>query len=1859
MKHGNQQWKRLSCFILALALMLSMMPVTAIAADTPKILYLKPNSNWTQANARFAAYFFGNGETWVSMTDPDGDGIYEVAVPSGYTSVIFCRMNPSVAANNWSNKWNQTGNLTVPTDGTNCYTVQEGTWDQGGGSWSTYTPPVVEPEEPAEPETITVYFRNDWAWPEVYAHYWDDPSGQGTAWPGEKMTKVGTDSGYDVYSIEIPTWATGLLFNGLENGNPSNRQQTPNITGFADGDAYYIHWANDSNQVSEFTYNPGGEGEEPVPDDYYLVGYINGADYNGQDYKFIDGKLSLRVTGDTYIYVQDSQGTEYKTDGWLGEVASATLVTNSQKGDKLHIPSGMIVEFLLTENDDGSLYLSYTAEEPDLDEPVNNVIIHYRNTNMWDKVYAYSWLKGSGDTLTGDWPGKALSEDDDHENWYTLTLSDLNATKGVGILFSKGGDDGKTPDIIIEADGEYWYDAVNGGLLTESKDTSWPNGSMPTYTYDVTLHFVNVQNWSTVKLYTWGAGGEQHGGWPGAQLSEDENGWYTAQFTYTAIEGQGKSFLYSGDGQTVDLWLDASAFERDVFGNYSIEKWVGITTRNEGKYNADIESDAASIVWPMVVDGQSVTIQYKNKDADKVTIAGTFNGWGDTEMKEQGDGVWTVTLTDLAPGVYQYKFVADRNMDKEAWYKDPLNDWYQEDNCAFLISDPTLDNNSVTIRVHYRRADSNYSNWNLFTWGTNWDGGGEYSFTVENGEAVAVIGNVDGRAVQSISMKVRKSVAGNEWEAQEGEVVADLRNIVSGTIDLYITCNGEWYENNELKHDMSWSRQLNADVVITKKINSIELDYDRNSIVIKTSQLVSDPETAFSIYRNGIEAEIIDEVLAEGSTYTLKLKQTLDLVTLHQYSIRFSEQDKFTDTDYKINTNTVYASDKFAEEFTYDGELGALWTANSTTFRVWAPTAASVSVNLYESGTDKTDDLIKSVSMTAGEDGTWYATVEGDLDGTYYTYSVNVDGEKVEVIDPYARTAGVNGKRGMVIDLDSTDPEGWASDRNPKPITKYSDAIIYELHVRDFSIDDSSGIQEAWQGKYLAFTQTGTTVDADENGTGDGKIKSGIDYLDDLGITHLHLLPVYDYGSVDETKCDNFNWGYDPVNYNLPEGSYSTDPYDGTTRVKEFKQMVKSLHDHDISVIMDVVYNHVYDAGKFSMNQIVPQYFSRVNADGSYSNGSGCGNDTASEREMVRKFIVESVLYWHQEYHIDGFRFDLVGLLDATTINEIVDTVHACCPDVIFYGEGWTLGTAVEPGNGMATQANSAETPEFAYFSDTMRNLLGGSNGTSLGFVSGLTGKEEAIRDNFMAKPGWTSNPQQIVQYASCHDNYTLVDKLILSTGKPGIDADIIKMNNLAAAIYMTSQGIPFIHAGEEFLREKLEEDGGRCENSYNASDYVNHIEWSNLEKEQYANNSAYYKGLIAFRNAHPALRLATRAEIDRLVKYTWVTNEVVMFTIDASQVIGESVNSIVVIFNATQKAAEVTLPAGDWNICIDGNNAGTVAQGNPVSSTVSVAGISAMVLTQGERVVPTETIEAVSATLLVEDMIQIRYRFQVEAENVAEYGMYIFNNLEDAETHDPSKAIQKTLVHYEDEPGIYYGYTDGIAAKEMGDSQFVVGYLKLSDGTYVYTQVLEYSPRIYAQRMVAKESTSAATRHLCNALMQYGAAAQISFDYKTEQLMNVGFAEVPFNSSVMGGYAFSLEEATEGFTTEAATLQLEGAITYRFRYTVSQELQEKDLYLEYIIMGETSSVLLTLIDGYYYGYVRGVAAKDMDETIVVKPYYLHESGNKIYGPELVYSGYEYAHRIISDSTNKPETIDLAKALVMYIDAADKAIKGN
>ena len=630
-----------------------------------------------------------------------------------------------------------------------------------------------------------------------------------------------------------------------------------------------------------------------------------------------------------------------------------------------------------------------------------------------------------------------------------------------------------------------------------------------------------------------------------------------------------------------------------------------------------------------------------------------------------------------------------------------------------------------------------------------------------------------------------------------------------------------------------------------------------------------------------------------------------------------------------------YSSPEFEAKYTYTGTgLGAVWTAEKTSFRLWAPTATAVKVNLYRSGTAGTEDLLEQLEMTADVSGTWVAEKSGDLHGVYYTYQVEVDGESVEACDPYARTTGVNGSRAMILNLASTNPEGWEQDADPNAGKKSTDAVITELHIRDLSMDENSGIVN--KGKFLGLAETGTK-------TPEG-IPTGMDHFKQMGITHIHLLPVYDYGFTDESlPLPQYNWGYDPVNFNVPEGSYATDPYHGEVRVAEMKQMVKALHDNGLSVIMDVVYNHVYNDQPFCFNQIVPGYFSRVNEDGVWSNGSICGNDTASERSMVRKYIVDSVNYWADEYHIDGFRFDLVGLIDVPTIREIVETVRSKHPDVIFYGEGWDMPTEVtKPDVALAIQPNSPKLPGFAFFSDTIRDLMRGKIqvDTAPGYIAGAKTEREDLDASFMGMPDWAAQPDQCINYVSCHDNHTLFDRIALTAPEATVE-ERIQMNRLAAAFSILAQGTPFFHAGEEMLRTKPDGKGGFDENSYRAPDWVNAIKWSDLAKDAYRTTMEYYRGLIAFRKAHNCLRLTTREEVLRTVHPVAVED-----SLCAAYRITDETDDIFVIFHAGKKPVSVQLPEGIWNVNVCQDKAGVPAL-DQVSGTVTVAPISAMVLTK------------------------------------------------------------------------------------------------------------------------------------------------------------------------------------------------------------------------------------------------------------------------------------------------------------------------
>ncbi len=818
-----------------------------------------------------------------------------------------------------------------------------------------------------------------------------------------------------------------------------------------------------------------------------------------------------------------------------------------------------------------------------------------------------------------------------------------------------------------------------------------------------------------------------------------------------------------------------------------------------------------------------------------------------------------------------------------------------------------------TLKLHYHREDGSYEGWDVWLW----DEGGEgaaYPFEEEEGEMVAT------KEITPDATKIGFIVRTQDWTKDfDGDQFIDVSEMVSGTVHVYVESGVEGY-----------TKEYDDDVVTGIKIRSaVYDDEERTVMVTMTGAIEGDVEGVFSVSGKEGEAAVSGVKELSAGTYLVTLEQELDVAKSYKIS--------YKGTDYDIYLPSVYSTAAFEDAYTYGGDdLGAVWSEEGTAFRVWAPTAESVMLNLYESGDASKDDSIERLEMTADVNGTWTVQKDGDIKGVYYTYSVTIDGVEREACDPYARTTGVNGARAMVIDLDGTDPEGWADDANPHAGKTINDAVIYELHVRDLSAGADSGIENA--GKFLGLAETGTT-------TASG-IPTGLDHMKDLGVTHVHLLPIYDFGSVDETGASGspYNWGYDPVNYNVPEGSYATDPYQGDVRVKELKQAVKGLHDNGISVVMDVVYNHVYSAADFCFNKIVPDYFSRTDKNGAYSNGSGCGNDTASERSMVKKYIVDSVSYWADEYHIDGFRFDLVGLLDTETINAIIEEVHKDHPDVIFYGEGWTMSTALTKGGyTLATQVNSEQTPEFAYFNDTIRDGLKGSvfDAADLGYASGRTGIENAITRCFLGADTWCSSPSQTVNYASCHDNLTLFDHL--QTSRPEADeAALIKMNNLAAAVYITAEGVPFMQAGEEMLRTKVKDYGTFDSNSYSSGDLINALKWSDLEKEAYAQVYEYYKGLIAFRKAHDVLRLGSAEEVAASVKTVEdLDANVLAFDIRG----GESAEQLFVIFNANETETSVTLPDGTWNVYINAEKAGTEILDTVTGGSLTVEPVSAMIL--------------------------------------------------------------------------------------------------------------------------------------------------------------------------------------------------------------------------------------------------------------------------------------------------------------------------
>lgn len=649
----------------------------------------------------------------------------------------------------------------------------------------------------------------------------------------------------------------------------------------------------------------------------------------------------------------------------------------------------------------------------------------------------------------------------------------------------------------------------------------------------------------------------------------------------------------------------------------------------------------------------------------------------------------------------------------------------------------------------------------------------------------------------------------------------------------------------------------------------------------------------------------------------------------------------------EVDFNKMFQSDSFTREYSYSGEdLGVCYQKEGTTFRIWTPFAKKVDLCLYKTGHE--EDLFQKIEMEKCDQGLWKQSVEGDLDGVYYTYLIHVYGKEFEVVDPYAKAVGVNGNRGMIVDLGTTDPEEWDADVSPV-LERASDSILYELHVRDMGMDPGSGmwneVEKGRPGSFLSLVRKDTrNVDG---------LATGIDHLKELGITHVHLLPAFDFATVDESRpeCNQFNWGYDPKNYNVPEGSYSTDPYNGKVRIREFKQMVKGFHENGIRVVMDMVYNHTEATEDSFFNQIAPGYYYRKHGK-EFSSGSGCGNETASERSMVRKFIVESVVYWAKEYHIDGFRFDLMGLHDIETMNAIRTELDKFRPDIILYGEGWTGGDSPLPEENSACKKNTYKMRGMSSFNDDLRDGIKGYvfEEKAKGFVSGLRGQEERIKFGIVGavahpqvhyKKPWAMHPYQSIAYVSAHDNLTLWDKLAVSAEDES-EENRVKMNKLSASIVLLAQGIPFFQAGEEILRSKPLPDGGFDENSYTSSDEVNSIKWN--EKTANLSIFEYYKGLIALRKKYPLFRMEFETEVQNNLHFLsrMPKNSVGYLLFDKED---ENSNEIIVLHNANPHSIVVDIPEGTWDIAVNEEKAGVESIQSTSKRQVRVESISTLVL--------------------------------------------------------------------------------------------------------------------------------------------------------------------------------------------------------------------------------------------------------------------------------------------------------------------------
>ncbi|MFJ8455747.1 type I pullulanase [Bacillus paramycoides] len=812
---------------------------------------------------------------------------------------------------------------------------------------------------------------------------------------------------------------------------------------------------------------------------------------------------------------------------------------------------------------------------------------------------------------------------------------------------------------------------------------------------------------------------------------------------------------------------------------------------------------------------------------------------------------------------------------------------------------------TTEIIIHYKEKSGNTKDWNLWIWGENANGK-SYEFNGEDEFGKYAKIKIDGD-YNRVGFIIRT----NEWEKDGGD--RWIENIKDGRAEIWVLSGDEKVYDSKPSSELSIQKAT---------IDSF------NEITVTTNVPFNIKEQKIEI--EGVKIKGISPFDTNGGDITNKVKiiteQKIDLKQTYKVKI-----ENFADANTEIGK--VIRSEEFDNLFYYGGnDLGNIYTPQHTNFRLWAPTASEAKLVTYKKWSDK---IGTEINMQQGEKGTWITELKGNQKGLFYTYMVKIGDKWTEAVDPYVRAASVNGDKGAVVDLEETNPKNWKANKKPK-FKNPEDAIIYELHVRDLSIQPESGIKH--KGKYLGVTEKGTK--------GPEGVKTGLDYIKDLGVTHVQFLPIFDYASVNEETLNEpqYNWGYDPKNFNVPEGSYSTNPYEPAVRITELKQMIQTLHDNNLRVVMDVVYNHMYNAAESNFHKLVPGYYYRYNEDGTFANGTGVGNDTASERKMMRKFMVDSVTYWAKEYNLDGFRFDLMGIHDYETMNEIRKGVNQIDPSIILHGEGWDLNTPLA-AELKANQKNAEKMKGIAHFNDNIRDGLKGSvfEDKDNGFVNGKQNMEDRIKKGITAGIDYDINsstykdPEQVLTYVEAHDNHTLWDKLELTNS--GDSEEVRKqMHKLSSSILLTSQGIPFLHAGQEFMRTKYGDH-----NSYKSTDSINQMDW--LRRAAFNNEVEYMKGLIDLRKKYPAFRMTSAERIKKDISFIDAPKNVVAYTIDGKGN-GNKTEYFMVAHNANREAVDITLPSkGPWKVLVDGKQAGSKTLYVVHDNKIKVPALSSFVL--------------------------------------------------------------------------------------------------------------------------------------------------------------------------------------------------------------------------------------------------------------------------------------------------------------------------